>query len=412
MDLGITSRVGRPFAKTLSFLETEESAGIGIIAGVATALLVAWGAWMVLSRTTVYAVSDDGRLLAAGAASPIQTPIAGVIVASHLTLGADVRAGEILAELDSSAERLRRDEEEVRRLGLTQAVESLERIIEAERGLAGATARASATRVSSAAARARSAQEIAAFSRQQDEAMRKLKDASLVSGLEALKAAEEMQRQRGQVSVSNAETALAAADLERSRRETTVRLLNLQKELIDLKARIAASRVVMAELDWEVARRKLRAPVDGTVADVLALPEGSAVGASQTIATVVPRTTMRWVAHFPAREAVGRLHPGQHARIRLDAFPWTAYGVLGARVVAVGSEPREQRVRVELELTGENQNVPLSHGMTGVTDVEVEELSPLRLVMRLSGQALQGRPPASATKDLAPSSTGSERTGR
>lgn len=400
----------RPFAKTLSFLGTEERGGLGFVAVVAAALIAGWAAWMVLSRTTVYAVSDDGRLLAAGAASPIQTPVAGVIVATRLNLGAEVKAGEILVELDSSSEKLRKEEEEARTSGLTQAVESLELIIEAERGLAGATARASATRVNSAAARARSAQEIAAFSKQQDDAMRRLKDASLVSGLEALKAAEEMQRQRGQVSVNNAETALAAADFDRSRKETTVRLLNLQKELIDLKSRIAASRVVMAQLAWEVARRTLRAPVDGTVADVTALPEGSAVGASQNLATIVPKTKMRWVAHFPAREAVGRLRPGQHARIRLDAFPWTAYGAVGATVVGVGSEPREQRVRVELELTGENANVPLSHGMTGTTDVEVEDLSPLRLVMRLSGQSFQGRAPTPprAPADAPPSTSPGE----
>jgi len=57
------------------------------------------------------------------------------------------------------------------------------------------------------------------------------------------------------------------------------------------------------------------------------------------------------------------------ARIRLDAFPWTAYGALSATVQGVGSEPREQKVRVELQLTDDDSDVPPSHGMTGAVDV-------------------------------------------
>lgn len=379
-----------PFSKTLLFIELEEQSGAGSVLFATTLLLLGWLTWLVLAKTTVYAVSEDGRLLAAGAASPIQTPVAGIVAETRLSLGAEVKAGTVLLELDSSAEKLRREEEETRAKGLLLAAESLEQVIVAEQGLAGATSQAAASRVTSAALRAKAAADVEVLSKQQDEAMRRLREASLASGLEALKAAEEMQRQRGQVRVSSAETALAVADLERTRRETAVRLLNLQRELVDLKSRAAASRVVIAQLDWEIARRKLRAPVDGVVADIVALPSGAAVGAGQTVATVVPHTTMKWVAHFPARDAVGRLRPGQAARIRLDAFPWTAYGPLSATVVSVGSEPREQRVRVELDIRGQNPNVVLSHGMTGATDVQVEELSPMRLLLRLSGHAVQG----------------------
>ena len=156
---------------------------------------------------------------------------------------------------------------------------------------------------------------------------------------------------------------------------------------------------MIAQLDWEIARRVLRAPVGGVVADISALPPGSGVAVNQVVATVVPQAKMQWVAHFSPREAVGRIRPGQRARIRLDAFPWTAYGAVPAVVVRAGSAPREQRVRVELDLLPEGTNVPLVHGMTGVADIEVEEMSPLRLLLRLSGQVVQdasARPEPSA----------------
>lgn len=367
--------------------------------GAALALLVAaWTTWLSTARTTVYAVSEEGRLLAAGAASPVQVPVPGVIEHTSLVLGAEVKAGDVLVELDASAERLRRDEETTRAEGLRAALDSLELILEAERGLATANFRAGASRISSAATKAQVATDIAALTKQQDEAMRRLRESSLASGLEVLKSAEDLQRQRGAVSVNRAETALAAADLERSRREVEVKLLGLKRELVDLRTRIAASQAVVAQLDWEISRCTLRAPVAGTVADVAALPKGAAVSPTQLLATIVPRADMRWVAYFPPREAVGRIKPGQAARVRVDAFPWTAYGALSARVVSVGSEPREQRIRVELVLEADpkGDGIPLSHGMTGTIDVEVERLSPMRLLLRLAGQTSQTAPrPAS-----------------
>lgn len=383
-----------PFSRTMALLQADRPRGYLRIGAALTVLIAAWATWLTTASTTVYAVSEEGRLLAAGAASPIQVPVSGVIENTSLALGAEVKAGDVLVVLDTSAERLRRDEETTRADGLRAALDSLDLILEAERGLASANLRAGASRISSAATKAQVASDIAALTKQQDEAMRRLRESSLASGLEVLKSAEDLQRQRGAVSVNRAETALAAADLERSRREVEVRLLGLKRELVDLRARIAASQAVVAQLDWEISRRTLRAPVAGTVADVAALPKGAAVSPMQMLATIVPHAEMRWVAYFPPREAVGRVKAGQAARVRVDAFPWTAYGALSARVVSVGSEPREQRIRVELVLVADPKggSIPLSHGMTGTVDVEVESLSPMRLLLRLAGQTSQTAP--------------------
>jgi multidrug resistance efflux pump len=380
------------FSRTLSFLDSEGRHRTGALSASVLVLVAIWVAWLTFSRTTVYATSDQGRLLAAGAASPVQTPVAGIVAENRLKLGAEVLAGDVLLRLDASAEELRKKEELTRIAGVEEIIENLNLILEAERGLARANVRVAETRVGSAAARARAADDIAVLTRQQDEAVQKLKNSQLASGLEALKAAENMQRERAQVVASHTESSLARADLLKSSREAEVRLLTLQRELVELHARVAASRAVVAQLDWELARRTLRAPIGGIVADISALPEGSGIGVNQVVASVVPQAKMQWVAHFSPREAVGRIRPGQKARIRLDAFPWTAYGALTGVVVRAGSEPREQRVRVELDVTSDSNSVPLVHGMTGVADIEVEELSPLRLLLRLAGQIVQNAP--------------------
>ena len=117
-------------------------------------------------------------------------------------------------------------------------------------------------------------------------------------------------------------------------------------------------------------------------------PPGAAVTADQSFGTIVPDAPLKWVAYYAPGEAVGRLKPGQHAKIKLDAFPWTAYGALDGTVTSVGSEAREQRVRVELDVMP-SRNITLSHGMTGTADVEVETLPPYRLALRLLGRATE-----------------------
>src|SRR5215470_15835111 len=74
------------------------------------ALLSAWGAWLVLARVTLYEVTQTARLEVAQAGHPIATPVAGRVVATHLVVGRDVQAGEVLVELDAAAVRLQHEE--------------------------------------------------------------------------------------------------------------------------------------------------------------------------------------------------------------------------------------------------------------------------------------------------------------
>jgi multidrug resistance efflux pump len=379
-----------PFSKTLAFLDIDERGIDFRVLVIVAALLSAWIAWLVFARVAVYAVSEEGRLLAGGAAAPVQSQVEGVVSESELQLGMQVSAGDVLIRLNAQAQLLQRTEEATHLEGLLRTAESLSSIMAAERELALATTKSSASRVSSAGARARAAAGIEEYAQAQNDAMRHLNEASLASGLDALKAAADLHRERGLVAVASADAADALADLSRTRQETAVRLLTLDKEQTDLRARIAASRAMIAALDWEISRHTVRAPIAGKVADLLPLSKGAIVSPGQVLATVVPQAGLRWVAYFPPGEAVGRIHEGQLARIRLDAFPWTAYGVLEARVVGVGSEPRAQRVRVELAPEGRNPEIPLLHGLTGVVEVTVERISALRLLLRLSGQYVQG----------------------
>lgn len=103
-----------------------------------------------------------------------------------------------------------------------------------------------------------------------------------------------------------------------------------------------------AQAESELAKAKLRmeltsvtAPVDGTVADLRVHTEGGVVQAGQQLLKVVPTQTAVAIEAVVANKDVGFVHPGDEAEIKVDAFPYTRYGLIKGRVTQIGkdSEP-------------------------------------------------------------------------
>ena len=103
----------------------------------------------------------------------------------------------------------------------------------------------------------------------------------------------------------------------------------------------------------------------------------------------MPQGRLAVVAEFPPAAAIGRIHRGQPARLRLQGYPWAQYGSIAAKVASVASEIRNGTVRVELEVSSAAQpNIPMQHGLPGAVEVEVEQITPIALVLRNAGKLL------------------------
>ena len=114
---------------------------------------------------------------------------------------------------------------------------------------------------------------------------------------------------------------------------------------------------------------------------------GGVVREGDRLATVVPVGELKVVADFLPSVALGRIRPGQPARLRLDGFPWTQYGTVAATVSQVAAEARYGRVRVELAVVPDpRSSIRMQHGLPGALEVEVERVSPATLVLRAAGQ--------------------------
>lgn len=353
---------------------------------VGISLLIGWGVWALKARVTRYESSDSARLEVSSSAYPVQANITGEMKTSNLALGREVHAGDILAELDSSTERLSLEEERTRWVSFEPEISALRAQMESER--AGNTDENSVLSVAKEQAAAQISQSEAQADQSQTEARRaeSLRAAGVIAAAEAERAVADAKSKR---SAANA-LKLAAIQLEPQLRvrqcDRDVRLRQLMQDQSKLEAERAISEATIHKLEHDVERRRIRAPIRGRLAECATLPPGSHITEGQQLGVILPASAVAIVAEFSPSAAIGKIHQGQKATLRLDGFPWAEYGTVSARVSQVADEIRDGKVRVELAVTSIPRSaISLQHGAPGKVEVETEITSPARLLFRSAG---------------------------
>lgn len=350
-------------------------------------LLLAWTGWLLLGRVPLYEVTDTGRLEVNPAVHPLSSTVEGRIVETSLVLGREVRAGEVVAELESGAERLAIEEGAARLLTFGSRLAALRSALAAEEDALRVHRSSSEAAANEALARAREADLRARQAEAEAARTARLHATGAATALELERAEAEALAQRA---ASDA-LALSMPRLRGDRRveegDRRARSAELHRELAQLRGDSAAEAAAVHRLMHVVDQRRIRAPIMGRIGETAELEVGAVVRAGERLGSVIPPGELRVVAFFPA-DALGRIRPEQSARIRLAGFPWTEYGRLRGRVVRVAREPRGGRFRVELALEGAASSaIPLEHGLPGSVEVEVERVAPLALLLRSAGRA-------------------------
>src|SRR5947209_7490418 len=91
-------------------------------AAVACLLSATWLIWSFRAHVTRYEVSQSARLEVSASDYPIQANAAGRLAKSNVSLGRNVQAGEVLAEIDSSIERSSLNEQRTALASLTPEI--------------------------------------------------------------------------------------------------------------------------------------------------------------------------------------------------------------------------------------------------------------------------------------------------
>jgi len=353
------------------------------------ALVATWSCWFFLARVTVIEVAETARLEVDQAAHGVEAAVGGRVTTSHLVLGQDVHAGDVLVELDAEPFRLALDQEKAKQaafapqvVALTQEIEAEERALAEQRGVTQA-------RLDEADARRREAETAADLA--DTEALRaaRLFAENLASQSEAQKAKAEAEQKRAAAEGTKRSTARIEAEQRAAETERRARLARLRADLAQLEGLKAMSSAAVQQLEYEVERRAIRAPVSGRLGEIAPVRVGGVVREGERLGAIVPTGQVQVIGEFLPAAAIGRIRPGQSARMRPDGFPWTQYGALEARVRRVANEPRSGQIRVELDLVPHPESlIPMQHGLPGTLEVEVERASPASLVFRAAGRRL------------------------
>jgi multidrug resistance efflux pump len=363
-----------------SGLTSTTAAFVGI------SLLIAWGLWAFKARVTRYESSDSARLEVSTSAYPVQANITGEMKTSYLVLGREVHVGDVVAELDSSTQSLNLEEERARWASFGPQIAALRAQMESER--AGSGDEKNVLSVAKQQAAAQISQAEAQADQAETEARRaeSLRAAGVIAAAEAERTAADARSKR---SAANA-IQLAAQQLEPQlnvrQRDREVRLRKLLEDESKLQAERATSEAAIRKLQHDVEYRRIRAPISGRFAECATLPPGSHITEGQQLGVILPAGAVEIVAEFSPSAAMGKIHRGQNATLRLDGFPWAQYGTVSARVSRVATEIRDGKVRVELAVTGVSRSaMSLQHGAPGKVEIETETTSPAALLFRSAG---------------------------
>ncbi len=379
------------FSRTTRSLANDSSRYAVIAWLIAVSILAGWSAWFFLAGITVYETSTKARLEVNQSAHPVAALVASKIVATRLLLGQEVQAGEVLIELDASSEKLRLHEEETRLKALPPQIASIQKQIAALEQAKSQDHRASLAVTRSAQSRHKEAIAAAEFAKDHERRLTELSGSGRIPLIEALRAKAESQK------LSSARDALSS-DIQRTELDAETRIHqeqaeieNLKREAARLNGELETTRMTIERLKQDIEKHFIRSPASGQIGDVAPLQVGAYVAAGEKLATVVPRGKLRIVADFYPADALGKIHPGQVARMRLDGFPWAEYGTIQARVSRVGTEIRDNRVRVEFtpELSAKSPII-MQHGLPGSIEVSIEQMTPAVMILRAAGQFMSG----------------------
>ena len=376
-----------PFSRTSRSLASETSRLALFAWGLVVVMLGSWLAWFVLVKVTLYEVSQTARVEVEQAAHPVAAPMAGRILSTSMRLGKRVEAGEDLMTLDAQTARLRLQEEEARLMAIPPQLAALTRQIADEEHAAEHGRKTTASGLAQAQARYHEALSAASFARDQSQRMSRLLSIKMISELDFLRTKTEAEKSQAAADVLSYEIQRLTSDASSKKHEKHAALEALRREAALLEGQRELSTVTIARLKQEIEKHVIRAPVSGVLGEVAPLNTGAFVDTGAVIGSVIPSGNLRIVAEFSPARVLGRMHPGQPARVRLDGYPWAQYGSIAAKVGRVASEIRAGRVRVEL-VPDSQTDVPLllQHGLPGTVEVEIEHTTPITLALRAVGQ--------------------------
>jgi hemolysin D len=117
----------------------------------------------------------------------------------------------------------------------------------------------------------------------------------------------------------------------------------LEKELADIRAKIEQLQPTLDKTLYKEGQMELRAPQDGIIKDLATTTIGAVVQPGTVIMSLVPQGEQLYADVNIKNEDVGFVQVGQHAQIKLSSYPFQQYGMLSGKVIRVSADATENK---------------------------------------------------------------------
>ncbi|GLR58271.1 HlyD family type I secretion periplasmic adaptor subunit [Rhizobium indigoferae] len=160
--------------------------------------------------------------------------------------------------------------------------------------------------------------------------------ASVIDATETLKEqVTQLVMQEGQLADAAAGIEVLAREKDKLTRaflsDQLERLGNAERRVEELEQRLAKARNVREQMS-------LRSPIDGTVQASSITSVGQVVTVGEDVMRVVPEGSTLELEVYALNKDIGFIKVGQDAVVKLEAFPFTRYGTIPARVIKIAAD--------------------------------------------------------------------------
>ena len=140
------------------------------------------------------------------------------------------------------------------------------------------------------------------------------------------------------------ETDAAANSLERRVEEARTQFIADQtQKLAEAERKRDRLEQELLKAQSKNERTQLRAPITGSVQQLTVNSVGQVVTSGQSLATIVPIDGQIEVEAMIPNRDIGFVKAGQAAVVKVEAFPFTRYGVIDARVLKISRDAVDER---------------------------------------------------------------------
>lgn len=167
---------------------------------------------------------------------------------------------------------------------------------------------------------------------------------SRASLLDALQDAKRTELEQAADEGMLAEVESAKATIDQKLTEARAAFLTEQYGKInEAERRLPQLQLESIKAHTKLERTRVTSPIDGTVQQVAITSTGQSIGSGQPLMVVVPTDAAIEVVAFVANKDIGFIEVGQKARIKIEAFPYTRYGVIEGKVLRVPLDALDDR---------------------------------------------------------------------